>query len=89
MHVHLLKDSLQKRVTTYPWVPTRHMRGDLFNKSHQPSKHQELCAMNGIHMMCGITHVPAVQPLEIFGWEERVKVEKAEAAKAAAADNQE
>ena len=45
--------------------------------------------MNGIHMMCGITHVPAVQPLEIFGWEERVKVEKAEAAKAAAANNQE
>ena len=78
MHVHLLKDCVNKRVTTYPWVPTKFMKGDLFNKSHPPVRHLELCEQNGISLVNGITHVmPQPKLLEIYGWEEKVKQQKA------------
>lgn len=73
MHVHLLKDCLNKRITCYPWVPTKHMRGDLFNKSHSPARHMELCDMNGISMVGIAMLSPKVDMLEIFGWPEKVK----------------
>jgi hypothetical protein len=49
MHVHLLKDCLNKR-----------MRGDLFNKSHSPTRHMELCDMNGQSMYNAGTTYPSV-----------------------------
>ena len=76
MHVHLLKDCVEKRITTYPWVPSLHMKGDLYNKIHGPSDHLRLCAMNGIHLMCGIDHVDPPELLQVFGWTEKVKAEK-------------
>ena len=47
------------------------------------SKHLELCELNGIHVMCGLDHVPAAQPLVVDGWEDRVKADKEKAAAAA------
>jgi len=76
MHVHLLKDCVEKRITTYPWVPSLHMKGDMYNKIHGPSDHLRLCAMNGIHLMCGIDHVDPPELLQVFGWTEKVKAEK-------------
>ena len=49
MHVNILRDSLQKRITRYPWVPTKYMKGDLFNKAHGPKLHENLCNINGIY----------------------------------------
>ena len=75
MHIHLLKDSLLKNITRYPWVPTKHMRGDLFNKMHGPAAHNRLMELNQI------SHEPLCQldakaaPVIIDGWEERVKQE--------------
>ena len=44
----LLKDCYEKRITWYPWVPTDYMKGDLFNKTHGPGRHRELCEQNDI-----------------------------------------
>ena len=83
MHVHLLKDCARRRITIYPWVPTRQMRGDLFNKAHGPDMHQKLCRLNGIHTV-SIEHIfPEAEPLEIYGWPERVAKERKEAQEAA------
>ena len=77
MHVALLRDCREKRITVYPWVPTKLMRGDLFNKAHGPARHQELCAYNGIDMLSGIDHLlPEQADHDIWNWEERVKEEK-------------
>jgi len=85
MHVHLLKDCARRRITIYPWVPTRQMRGDLFNKAHGPDMHQKLCVLNGIHTV-GVEHIfPEAEPLEIFGWPERVAREREEKRAAEAA----
>jgi hypothetical protein len=87
MHIHLLKDSLLKNITRYPWVPTKHMRGDLFNKMHGPAAHARLMEMNQI------SHEPLSQlsakaePIVIDGWAERVKAE-AEAQKTSEAKAQ-
>ena len=59
MHVALLKDCMMKRITCYPWIPTDIMLGDLYNKIHQPLKHEELCELNGIHAQ-GISMIPEV-----------------------------
>jgi hypothetical protein len=59
MHVALLKDCMMKRITCYPWIPTDIMLGDLYNKIHQPLKHEELCELNGIHAQ-GISMIPQV-----------------------------
>ena len=79
MHIGLLKDCREKRITVYPWVPTRFMRGDLFNKAHGPARHQELCEYNGIDMLSGIDHLlPEQSDHDIWNWEERVLEEKKE-----------
>jgi len=78
MHVNLLKDNLQKRVTRYPWIPTKFMKGDLFNKAHGPSKHQELCELNGVYSQ-KVSMVPDKVPeLRVDGWAETVKEQKAQ-----------
>ena len=76
MHVNLLKDNVRNRVTRYPWVPTLHMRGDLFNKAHGPTKHRELCEMNDIYP-CRIEMVPVKTQLpQVDGWAETVKEQR-------------
>jgi hypothetical protein len=76
MHVNLLKDNVRNRVTRYPWVPTLHMRGDLFNKAHGPTKHRELCEMNDIYP-CRIEMVPVKTKLpQVDGWAETVKEQR-------------
>ena len=73
MHIGLLKDCREKRITVYPWIPTKLMRGDLFNKAHGPARHLELCEYNGIDMLSGIDHILPEQPdLDIWNWEQRV-----------------
>ena len=78
MHVHFLKDCQAKRITSYPWVPTAHMRGDLFNKMHGPIVHERLLEMNQMspHPIHTLKTKPA--PMVIYGWVERRAVEKAE-----------
>ena len=78
MHVNLLKDNLQKRVTRYPWIPTKFMKGDLFNKAHGPSKHQELCELNGVYSQKVSLVSDKVPELRIDGWAETVKEQKAQ-----------
>jgi hypothetical protein len=52
------------------------MRGDLFNKAHDPTKHLELCEMNDIYSQ-KIQDVPIkTEPLKIDGWAETVKQQK-------------
>jgi hypothetical protein len=76
MHVNLLKDNVRKRVTRYPWIPTIFMRGDLFNKAHGPTKHQQLCEMNDIYSD-KIELIPIkTQLLKIDGWAETVKEQR-------------
>src|SRR5210317_1030222 len=36
MQINLLRDCCNRRITSYPWVPTKQMKGDLFNKMHGP-----------------------------------------------------
>ena len=80
LHINLLRDNLKKRVTRYPWVPTVHMKGDLFNKAHDPKRHEELMAQNGIYVepLCRIPQ--NVEPLRIDGWAETLKQQRAQAA---------
>tara|TARA_B110000971_G_scaffold105983_1_gene108673 strand:+ start:457 stop:4788 length:4332 start_codon:yes stop_codon:yes gene_type:complete len=76
MHVNLLKDNVRNRVTCYPWIPTEFMRGDLFNKAHGPTKHEQLCEMNDIYPQ-KIQDVPIkTEPLKIHDWAETVKQQK-------------
>ena len=49
MQINLLRDCCNKRLTVYPWVPTKEMKGDLFNKMHTPSEHERLCELNDIY----------------------------------------
>ena len=73
MHVNLLRDYCNKRVTAYPWVPTKQMRGDLFNKMHQPVDHIRLCQLNGIHAeeLKYITDEPTM--IQLDGWTDEQK----------------
>ena len=76
MHVNLLKDNVIKRVTRYPWIPTKYMKGDLFNKLHDPKRHEELCEQNGIYAQ-KISLIPAkAEMLKVDGWIETVKQER-------------
>jgi hypothetical protein len=76
MHVNLLKDNVKKRVTTYPWIPTKHMKGDLFNKAHGPARHRELCKQNGIHYE-EIDYIDEkAELLKVEGWPETVAEQK-------------
>jgi hypothetical protein len=76
MHIATLKDNLNKRVTCYPWVPTKFMKGDLFNKIHAAGPHAELCQQNGIHAekISLISTEPV--PLVIHGWEKVIEEER-------------
>ena len=76
LHVNLLKDCARKRVTRYPWIPTREMKGDLFNKAHPPTTHMELCRLNSIHfeLIDQISEEPMM--LQIDGWKEREAARK-------------
>jgi hypothetical protein len=76
MHIATLKDNLNKRVTCYPWVPTKFMKGDLFNKIHAAGPHAELCQQNGIHAekLSLISAEPV--PLVIHGWEKVIEEER-------------
>jgi hypothetical protein len=77
MHVHFLKDCQAKRITCYPWVPTKYMRGDLFNKMHGPIAHERLLDINQIspHPIHALKTEP--EPLIVYGWKERHAEEKA------------
>lgn len=78
MHVHFLKDCQAKRITCYPWVPTAHMRGDMFNKMHGPIVHERLLEMNQMspHPIHALDADP--KPMVVYGWVERRAKEKAE-----------
>ena len=76
MHVNLLKDNVRKRVTKYPWIPTRFMLGDLFNKAHGPARHKELCVMNGIHFEDIQFISEKRELLKVEGWPETVAEQK-------------
>ena len=76
MHVALLKDCLRKRITRYPWIPTKFMKGDLFNKAHGPTRHEEMCETNGIYAQ-RLALVPDDVPLQqIDGWVETIQEQK-------------
>ena len=94
MHVMLLKDCLQKRITRYPWIPTKFMKGDLFNKAHGPLKHKDLCLQNSIYSQRLNMISEKYEELEIEGWVETIKAQKLreaaeKAAKAAETDAKE
>ena len=75
MHVNLLRDNFHRRVTRYPWVPTKQMRGDLFNKAHGPGDHERLCKLNGIYAESVLT-VPDTKDIEFIqvdGWPTTLK----------------
>jgi hypothetical protein len=77
LHVNLLRDCFVKRITCYPWVPTQHMKGDLFNKCHHPGRHKELMESNGISSLplSEVSNVPP--PFKVYGWMEQRQAEKA------------
>lgn len=76
MHVHLLKDCLAKRITCYPWVPTKEMKGDLFNKYHQPGEHQRLCELNHVSNLSIDALPEKVNPSRVYGWKEQLERER-------------
>ena len=80
LHVNLLKDNVRKRVTDYPWIPTKFMKGDLFNKAHGPSKHLDLCKQNGIYSQRIELITEEAEPLKVYGWIEEVAKQKKELA---------
>ena len=84
MHVNLLKDCLRSRITRYPWIPTKYMKGDLFNKAHGPTKHKDLCLQNGIYSQRLNMISEKYEELVTEGWAETVKLQKLEAAEKAA-----
>ena len=84
MHVNLLKDCLRSRITRYPWIPTKYMKGDLFDKAHGPTKHKDLCLQNGIYSQRLNMISEKYEELVTEGWAETVKLQKLEAAEKAA-----
>ena len=76
MTTHFLKNCFMRRVTCYPWVPTKYMKGDLFNKLHPPAKHQELLEHNQISPRPLAEQPEHIEPARIFGWKEVVAQEK-------------
>ena len=72
MQINLLRDCCNRRVTSYPWVPTKQMKGDLFNKMHGPMDHERLCRLNGIHAE-GLRFVPDEPTMiQLDGWHDKV-----------------
>jgi hypothetical protein len=52
------------------------MKGDLFNKAHGPTRHKELCELNGIYSQ-KLRMVPdRYEKLQVDGWAETVKEQK-------------
>ena len=76
MTTHFLKNCFMRRVSCYPWVPTKYMKGDLFNKLHPPGKHQELLDLNQISSRPLAEQTQHIEPARIFGWKEVVAREK-------------
>ena len=72
MHVNLLKDNLHKRVTRYPWIPTKYMKGDLFNKAHGPARHEELCEANDIYSQKLDLIPDKSEYLKVDGWADTI-----------------
>ena len=73
MHVHLLKDCLMKKITCYPWVPTKQMKGDLFNKFHNPGEHQRLCELNQVSNLPIEALPEKIEPSRVYGWKEHLE----------------
>lgn len=76
LHVNLLRDCYNKRITCYPWVPTTEMKGDLFNKAHGATDHQRLCEANAISNLPIRLLDPKPKPLVIFGRLEAIQKQK-------------
>ena len=76
LHINLLKDCARKRITRYPWIPTREMKGDLFNKAHPPCTHMTLCKLNSIHFERIDQLNPEPVMLQIDGWKEKEAARK-------------
>jgi hypothetical protein len=76
MQIHFVKDCFERRITCHPWVPTKWMKGDLFNKGHGPARHEELLEMNQItpFSIDAISEIP--KDHRIYGWEKVVEAEK-------------
>jgi len=71
MQINLLRDCCNKRITAYPWVPTKQMRGDLFNKMHTPSEHERLCELNDIHAN-GLRYITdEAKEIQLDGWTDK------------------
>lgn len=72
MQINLLRDCCDRRITAYPWVPTKEMKGDLFNKMHSPSEHERLCELNGIYAegLKFISEEPKM--LKLSGWTDKI-----------------
>jgi hypothetical protein len=81
VHVNVLRDAYNKRICYYPWVPTKYMKGDLFNKVHQPADHERLVIANGLSAARVETLPDKGEKFEVDGWLERVMKEKAAAAR--------
>ena len=83
VHVNVLRDAYNRRICYYPWIPTAHMKGDLFNKIHQPADHERLVIANGISAARVDTLPDKGDKFEVDGWLDRVMKEKAIAARVA------
>ena len=83
VHVNVLRDAYNKRICYYPWVPTKYMKGDLFNKTHPPIDHERLVAANGLSGARVGTLPDKGDKFEVDGWLQRVMEEKAVAARLA------
>jgi hypothetical protein len=60
------------------------MKGDLFNKAHGPTRHEEMCEANGIYAQ-RLALVPNdVHPLQVDGWVETIQEQKRLAARSKA-----
>ena len=49
MQINLLRDCCNRRITSYPWVPTKQMKGALFNKMSGRMDHERSCKLKGIY----------------------------------------
>jgi hypothetical protein len=82
VHVNVLRDAYNRRICYYPWVPTKLMKGDLFNKTHQPADHVRLVEANGMTSNRVETLPEKGEKFEVDGWLEKVAEEKAKVAAA-------
>ena len=57
------------------------MKGDLFNKAHGPTRHEELCEANGIYAQRLALVPDDVCPLRVDGWCETIQEQKRLAAR--------